>query len=142
MGDVFEVARFSTLPEGELAVALLKQHGIQARLPDRDMATMNPDLLIAIGGVRVVAPAHQIEAARAIVARARANAFVQPDDDETGDWRIDAVPGKVGDLDETEVTGVLGSVKKAGVVVIVLGFLVFPVASCLMTTVSRQGSLP
>jgi hypothetical protein len=135
--DVFEVARFSTIPEGELAVALLRRHGIEARLPDRDMATMNPDLLIAIGGVRVVASAHQIDEARAIIARARDNAFIDPDDGETGDWRLDAVPGKVGDLDEAQVTGILGSVKKAGVVVIVLGFLVFPVASCLMTAVGR-----
>jgi len=137
VADFLEVARFSTIPEGELAVALLRRHGIEARLPDRDMATMNPDLLIAIGGVRVVAPQHQIDAARAIIARVRADAFIDPDDDETGDWRLEAVPGKVGDLDEAEVTGVLGAVKKAGVVVIVLGFLVFPVASCLMTAVGR-----
>lgn len=133
MADVLEVARFSTILEGELAVALLRRHGVDARLPDRDTATMNPDLLIAIGGVRVVAPSHQIEQACTIIARARDNAFVDPDDDETGDWRIDAVPGKVGDLDEDEVTGVLGPVKKMGVFVIVLGFLVFPVASCLIT---------
>lgn len=43
--DVLEVARFSTLPEAELAVTLLRRHGIDARLPDRDMATMNPDML-------------------------------------------------------------------------------------------------
>ncbi|WP_305759080.1 hypothetical protein [Brevundimonas sp.] len=59
----FEVARFSTIPEGELAVALLRRHGIEAFLPDRDVATINPDLLIAIGGVRVVAPDRQIVSA-------------------------------------------------------------------------------
>ena len=126
----FEVARFSTLPEGELAVALLKRHGIDARLPDRDMATMNPDLLIAIGGVRVVAPDHQIVEARQIIAQARSGAF-QDSDEETGDWQIDAVPGKVGELDEQDISGVLGTSKKAGVFVI-LAFLVLSVASCLL----------
>ena len=52
--DELEVARFVTVPEGELAVALLRRNNIAARLPDRDMATMNPDLLYAIGGVRVI----------------------------------------------------------------------------------------
>lgn len=126
----FEVARFSTLPEGELAVALLKRHGIDARLPDRDMATMNPDLLIAIGGVRVVAPDHRIVEARQIIAQARNGAF-QDADDETGDWQIDAVPGKVGELDEQDISGVLGTSKKAGVFVI-LAFLVLSMASCLL----------
>jgi hypothetical protein len=125
MGEL-EVARFSTLPEGELAVALLRQHGIAARLPDRDTATINPDLLIAIGNVRVVAPAGQIAEARALVARVRAGEFI----DDSDDWMIDAVPGKVGELDEAQVGGVMGPAKRAGVVVIVLAFVVFPVASC------------
>ncbi|MDP2115849.1 MAG: hypothetical protein Q8J71_00425, partial [Brevundimonas sp.] len=58
--DELEVARFVTIPEGELAVALLQRNKIAARLPDRIMATVNPDLLFAIGGVRVIAPAAQI----------------------------------------------------------------------------------
>lgn len=129
----FEVARFSTIPEGELAVALLRRHGIEAFLPDRDVATINPDLLIAIGGVRIVAPDHQIVSAREIIARARKDEFIDPTDDETGDWKIEAVPGKVGELREDEISGVLGQAKKAGAVVIVLAFVVFPVAGCLMT---------
>lgn len=121
-----EVARFFTLPEAELAAALLRRHGIAARLPDRDMATVNPDMLIALGNVRVVAPADQIAAARALVAQARAGDFI----DDSEDWAIDAVPGKVGELDEAQVGGVMGRAKRAGVVVIVLAFVVFPVASC------------
>lgn len=125
----YEVARFSTLPEGELAVALLRNQGVAARLPDRDMATMNPDLLIAIGGVRVVAPESQIDAARRLVQRIRAGEFV----DDSDDWRIEAVPGRVGDLDEVEITGVMGWAKRTGAVVIVLAFVVFPVGGCLVT---------
>lgn len=124
----YEVARFSTLPEGELAVAVLRTHGIAARLPDRDMATMNPDLLIAIGGVRVVAPEDQIDAARDLVTRIRAGEFI----DDSEDWRRDSVEGKIGDLDEGEITGAMAWSKKAGTVVIVLAFVVFPLASCLL----------
>ena len=128
-----EVARFSTLPEGELAVAILRNHGINARLPDRDMATMNPDLLIALGNVRVVAPHDQVQAARDLIARVRAGEFAQEAEPETGDWMIDAIPGRVGDLDEGEISGVLKQARKAGVIVLVLAFVVFPVFSCMMT---------
>ena len=38
--DVLEVARFSTIPEAELAASFLNQHGVKAWLPDRDMATI------------------------------------------------------------------------------------------------------
>ena len=127
-----EVARFSTIPEGELAVAILRNHGIDARLPDRDMATMNPDLLIAIGNVRVVAPDHQVQAARDLIARVRAGEFAQEAEPETGDWTIEAIPGRVGDLDEGEIRGVLTQVKKAGAIVLILAFVVFPVFSCVM----------
>ena len=114
----FEVARFSTLPEAELAAALLQRHGIAARLPDRDMATMLPHLHIAIGGVRVVAPGDRIDEARAIVARARAGEFASQVDEDAGEWMLDATPGKVGDLDDREITGVLGPARKIGVVAV------------------------
>ena len=130
--DLLEVARFSTIPEAELAASFLQQQGVRAWLPDRDMATMNPDLLIAIGGVRVVTTTAQIVEARAIIARMRAGEFVD-EADETGDWLIDHTPGKVGDLDEQEIHGWMGSAKKAGAIVVVLAFVVFPVAGCLMT---------
>jgi hypothetical protein len=130
--DLLEVARFSTIPEAELAASFLQQQGVRAWLPDRDMATMNPDLLIAIGGVRVVTTTAQIVEARAIIARMRAGEFVD-EADETGDWLIDHTPGKVGDLDEQEIHGWMGSAKKTGAIVVVLAFVVFPVAGCLMT---------
>lgn len=130
--DVLEVARFSTIPEAELAASFLQQHGVRAWLPDRDMATMNPDLLIAIGGVRVVTTTAQIVEARQIIARMRAGEFVD-DSDDTGDWLIEHTPGKVGDLDEHEISGVMGWAKKTGAIVVVLAFVVFPVAGCLLT---------
>ena len=132
--DVLEVARFSTIPEAELAASFLQQHGVPAWLPDRDMATMNPDLLFAIGGVRVVTTSEQIAEARRIIARMRAGEFIDQAE-ESGEWLIDHTPGKVGDLEDQEIRGVMGSAKKAGAVVIVLAFVVFPVAGCLMTAI-------
>ena len=130
--DVLEVARFSTIPEAELAASFLRQQGVRAWLPDRDMATMNPDLLIAIGGVRVVTTKAQIVEARAIIARMRAGEFVDASD-ETGDWLIDHTPGMVGDLHDHEISGVMGWAKKTGAIVVVLAFVVFPLAGCVLT---------
>jgi len=126
----FEVARFSTLPEAELAAALLQRHGIVARLPDRDMATMMPHLHIAIGGVRVVAPEGQITEARDIVKRARAGAFATDIDEDSGDWTLEATPGKVGDLDEAEITGVLGPAKKIGAAALVVMAMFYLLVGC------------
>lgn len=126
----FEVARFSTLPEAELATALLQRHGIAARLPDRDMATMLPHLHIAIGGVRVVAPEDRITEARDIVKRAREGAFAADIDEDSGDWTLEATPGKVGDLDEAEITGVLGPAKKIGAAALVVMAMFYLLVGC------------
>ncbi len=126
----FEVARFSTLPEAELAAALLQRHGILARLPDRDMATMLPHLHIAIGGVRVVAPEDRITEARDIVKRAREGAFAVDIDEDSGDWTLEATPGKVGDLDEAEITGVLGPAKKIGAAALVVMAMFYLLVGC------------
>lgn len=127
--DELEVARFATLPEAELAVSFLRRHGVEARLPDRDTATMNPDLLFALGGVRVVTRETRIAEARRLIDRMRAGEFAGDD----GDWMDDATPGKVGELDEAEITGVMRHAKQAGVIVVVLFFVVFPLAGCLLT---------
>jgi hypothetical protein len=130
--DVLEVARFSTIPEAELAASFLQQQGVRAWLPDRDMATMNPDLLIALGGVRVATTTAQIVEARAIIARMRAGEFID-EADESGDWMIEHTPGRVGDLHDHEISGVMGWAKKTGPMVVVLAFVVFPLAGCVLT---------
>jgi len=95
---------------------------------------MNPDLLFALGGVRVVAPDSQIVAARQLIARMRSGEFAG-DDSEGGDWSEAATPGRVGDLDEADITGVMSHAKKAGALVVVLFFILFPLAGCLLTMV-------
>ena len=102
--DVLEVARFSTLTEGEVAAALLRSRGIDVRLPERNTLTIYPFWGGAFGGVRLLAPQDQIVAARALMARVRAGELV---DDDGDDWRLDATPGRVGELDEGQVHGVI-----------------------------------
>lgn len=131
--DVLEVARFSTLPEGELAVALLRDHGIDAIMPDRQMANSMPHLQFAIGGIRVVAPEHQIAEARALIDRARRDGFAVADDADGGDWAADHTPGRIGELHDNEVAGALGGFRRAAVFILAF-VLLSPVAGCLLLT--------
>jgi len=128
--DMLEVARFSTLPEAELAVGLLRRQGIGALVADREMANSAPHLQIALGGLRVLAPDFQIVEARDLIARARRGEFdgSSSDNDE---WMTDETPGRVGELHEGEIRGVMGTMKSLGKGLIIL-FLVLPIAGCLL----------
>ena len=130
--DRLEVARFSTLPEAELATELLRSHGVDARVTDRDMANNAAHLQIAMGGVRITAPDFQIVQARDLIARARRGELAGLEADEGDEWMVDHTPGKVGELDEHEIQGVMGSTKKAGVAVVVVCFVLLPLAGCLV----------
>jgi len=130
--DRLEVARFSTLPEAELATELLRSHGVDARVTDREMANNAAHLQIAMGGVRITAPDFQIVQARDLIARARRGELAGLEADEGDEWMVDHTPGKVGELDEHEIQGVMGSTKKAGVAVVVVCFVLLPLAGCLV----------
>jgi hypothetical protein len=130
--DRLEVARFSTLPEAELAAELLKSHGIDAQVTDREMANNAAYLQIAMGGVRITAPDFQIVQARDLISRARRGEFGGVDADEGGGWMVDHTPGKVGELDEHEIRGVMGSAKQAGIAVVVVFFVVVPLVGCVV----------
>jgi len=109
--DRLEVARFTTLPEAELAAALLKRHGVDARVPDRDAATNMAHMQVAFGGLRVTAPDFQIVQARDLIARARRGELGDLAGEESEEWRLDATPGMVGELHEDEIHGAIGSMK-------------------------------
>ena len=126
--DRLEVARFSTLPEAELATELLRSHGVDARVTDREMANNAAHLQIAMGGVRVTAPDFQIVQARDLIARARRGELAGLEASESDEWMADHTPGKVGELDDHEIQGVMGSAKKAGLAVVVVFFVLFPLA--------------
>lgn len=135
--DRLEVARFSSLPEAELIVALLRKHGVDARLADREMANSMPHLQLALGGLRVTAPDFQIVKARDLVARAARGEFGATEDEDDGEWMVDATPGKIGELDESEVRGVLGSMK--GLTrMLIIGILLLPLATCAASIIATR----
>lgn len=130
--DRLEVARFSTLPEAELAVGLLKRHGVDARVADREMANSAPHLQIALGGLRVTAPDFQVVHARDVITRARKGEFGDPDDTDGAGWMEAATPGKVGELDDDEIHGVMGSMKAAARWLLI-GIIVLPLGTCVLS---------
>jgi len=130
--DRLEVARFSTLPEAELAAELLRSHGVDARVTDREMANNAAHLQIALGGVRITAPDFQIVQARDLIARARTGELGGLDAEEGDEWMVDHTPGKVGELDEHEIRGVMGQARRVGVAVVVVFFVVLPLVGCVM----------
>ena len=121
--DELEVARFASLPEAEAVAALLRTHGISARLADSQTLGAAAHLQFAIGGARVVVPDYQVFAARELVERARAGAFATPDDPNEADW------------DDAPARGSLMALKRFGawIVILILGS---PVAACLAIAIA------
>lgn len=80
-----EIARFDDVYEAELAVAFLSANGVFAQVADRGLATIDPLLQRAVGGLRVMAEARDGPRARALLVRARTGEFVEGDDDPVED---------------------------------------------------------
>jgi hypothetical protein len=72
---VREVARFSDVYEAELAVSFLASHGVLAVVADRGLATVDPVLQSALGGIRVLTTPTQAQAARELLMRASRGEF-------------------------------------------------------------------
>lgn len=70
-----QVARFSDVYQAEVAASFLAAHGLHAVVAERALATMQPLLQTALGGVRVLTPAHEAEAALDLLARVAAGEF-------------------------------------------------------------------
>ncbi|MDP3377133.1 MAG: DUF2007 domain-containing protein [Brevundimonas sp.] len=130
--DRLEVARFSTMSEAELVVALLRRHGIDAQLADRETGSTMPHLQIALGGMRVTAPDYQVVEARHLVARARSGELADDAVSDDEGWMADATPGRVGELEDDEIHGVMGGMKRAGLFLIG-GILLLSVAGCVFS---------
>lgn len=138
--DRLEVGRFSTLPEAELLTALLRRHGVDAQVADREMVNNSPHLQIALGGARVTAPDFQIVQARDLLSRARKGEFGDLSaDDENDGWMADHTPGYVGELEDHEIRGVMGSMKSWGRILI-LTVLLAPVAGCVFIMAVSGGN--
>ena len=76
-----EIARFQDLVEGDLALAFLRAHGIEAEMAGRAHASIDPILQRALG-VRVMAPEAQRDEALALLARARSGEFATDEGDD------------------------------------------------------------
>lgn len=82
-----EIARFEDVYEAELAAAFLASHDIEATVTERYQTTIDPLMQRALG-IRVMAPASQLDVARALLARARAGEFSTDEGDEIADAGI------------------------------------------------------
>lgn len=72
-----EVARFADVYQAEVAAAFLVAHGVDAIVAERLVATINPILQTALGGVRVLAPSEQADEAKDLLARAYRGEFAE-----------------------------------------------------------------
>jgi len=80
-----EIARFDDVYEAELAVAFLAAHGVTAQVADRGLATIDPLLQRAVGGLRVMTEARDGPRARDLLARVKAGEFAGEDADDIPD---------------------------------------------------------
>lgn len=94
-GEV-ELTRVDVVLQAELIRGRLEAHGIPVRLTDTHTAGLAPHLGVAIGGIRVIVPRDELEAARAIL-------DAPPVDDEPADDALDAAPTTVPSLGPAEI---------------------------------------
>lgn len=65
--QVREAARFATASEAEVAASFLGARGVNAYVADRGLASVNPILVTALGGFRILTPTDQVENARRLL---------------------------------------------------------------------------
>jgi len=82
--SLHEVARFTDVYEADLAAAFLASHDIEVSVTERFQTTVDPLMQRALG-IRLMAPASQLQQARDLLARARAGEFATPDGDDLDD---------------------------------------------------------
>jgi hypothetical protein len=66
-------ARFSSRVEADLARSLLRDHGIEAHVTADDVGGLHPELSMVTGGVGLVVPPEDVEAARALLGEGEAH---------------------------------------------------------------------
>lgn len=76
-----EIARFTDVYEADLAAAFLASHGIEVSVTERFQTTVDPLMQRALG-IRLMAPASEIEAARLLLARVKAGEFATDEGDD------------------------------------------------------------
>lgn len=69
--DWMVIATYSSLPEAEFLKSLLAAEGIDAQVPDEYTVGVDPGLINALGGVRLIVRAKDLSRAEEILAAAR-----------------------------------------------------------------------
>ena len=77
-----EIARFVDVYEAEVAASFLAANGIHAFVAERTVATMQPLLQTAVGGVRLLTSDDDEKTATELLQMARAGAFAGPQGDD------------------------------------------------------------
>lgn len=83
-GDYVTIANLSTVTEAHLIQGALRAGGLDAHVPDANISQTHSLMTVALGGVRVVVPSSQQDAAREILA-AREQGELRLDGDEGDD---------------------------------------------------------
>ena len=84
--SLVEIARFSDVYEADLAAAFLESHGIPVSVTERHQTTIDPLMQRALG-IRILGAASNFEAARDLLARARAGEFATEEGDDLPERR-------------------------------------------------------
>lgn len=90
-GDYVTVANLATVTEAHLIQGALRAAGLDAHVPDANISQTHSLMTVALGGVRVVVPADQLDAAREIL-EAREQGALQLDGNEDGAAAVPAKP--------------------------------------------------
>ena len=80
-GDYVRVATCGTPTEAHLLKGMLESNGIAANVADANFIQADTWMTQAVGGVRVLVPADQVQAARSAIAEFNAGAYELPDDE-------------------------------------------------------------
>lgn len=86
------VARYADPIEAQIACGLLQAEGIDVHVGDAHMALANWEWRLAIGGVKLHVPDHQLEQAREVIRRLDAGEFALVDDDDVASAGPSAPP--------------------------------------------------
>ncbi|MFC5344978.1 putative signal transducing protein [Brevundimonas staleyi] len=81
--SLVEIARFQDVYEADLAAAFLESHGIRVFVTERHQTTIDPLMQRALG-IRIMGAESSLEEARALLSRAQAGEFAEPDGDDIG----------------------------------------------------------
>ena len=80
------VTRIPSFVEAQIAVGALRSGGIDAELFDGNFGQVESPVIESLGGFRVMAPEHQVAAARALLKDIRASPGLVAEPDEMGPW--------------------------------------------------------